>query len=85
MVAVSQSKGGGIQSGTEIEEEIRSLESRVIHPAKTLNTLADIRRKTGQQEPAEPVMGIACGHRNHLGKKLLLLFYTMEAKKGILF
>jgi hypothetical protein len=63
----AQFSGGGVQEGVIVEEKVRSLKSHIIHPAEPLNGLTDMGGKGGKQKLSEPVMGITCGHKNHLG------------------
>jgi hypothetical protein len=79
---VSQGIGGGMESGTVVEEKVRTLKTGIIHPAEPLNALTNLVGKTGQQKPAEPVMGITCGHKDHLGKKLLVSILHDIKQKG---
>jgi hypothetical protein len=67
MEDLSQFSGCGVQEGVEIEEKVRSLKAHVVHPAEPLNGLTDVGRQSGKQKLSEPVMGITCGHKNHLG------------------
>jgi hypothetical protein len=79
---VSQSIGGGMESGTVVEEKVRTLKTGIIHPAEPLNALMNLGGKTGQQKPAKSVMGITCGHKDHLGKKLLVSILHDIKQKG---
>ena len=67
MEDLSQLSGGGVQQGIKIEEKVRSLKAHIVHPAEPLDGLTDIGRERGKQKLSEPVMGITCGHINHLG------------------
>ena len=48
--------------GIIIKEKVRPLQSYVEHPAKPGNTLPGIRRKIGQNQLTEPVVGITGRH-----------------------
>ena len=76
---LSQLTGGGFQEGIVVKEEIGTLQTHVIHPAETLDGLTDIGRKGGKQKLSEPVVGIACGHRDHLGVSVANLHSTPKS------
>ena len=65
---LTQRSHGGFPVGVVVKENVRALETGVEHPAEPLDALAHIGRKVRQQKFSETVMGITCGHRDHLGR-----------------
>ena len=59
----------------EVKEEVRTVKTQIVHSAETLNALADICRQLGKNLPAKAVMGVICGHKNHLVARILSILH----------
>ena len=63
----AQFSGGGFHQGIVVKEDIRAVKPHVVKPPEPLNAPGQLRTHAGKHLLSEPVVGIACGHKNHLG------------------
>ena len=77
----SQLTGGSGHKGVIVKEKVRTLQSQIIHPPETLDSLSDVAGKGGKQQLSKPVMGIACRHGDHLGVRIANLYSTPKTDK----
>ena len=66
VVAVAQLTHGGIHDGIVIEQNVRPMQTDVVHPAEAADALAGRAGQRGQGQLAEAVVGVIGGHCHHL-------------------